>query len=76
MYMLKSFNMGMEGTGRTSVYDDRIFALASLLSSVLIYNLPFTDVNRVLETLTILPLNRPQNGIVLCLSFVVLKFCL
>ena len=33
---------GMEGTGRTSVYDDRIFALASLLSSVLIYNLPET----------------------------------
>jgi uncharacterized membrane protein YgcG len=33
---------GMEGTGRTSVYDDRIFALASLLSSVLVYNLPET----------------------------------
>ena len=33
---------GMEGTGRTNVYDDRIFALASMLSSVLIYNLPET----------------------------------
>jgi hypothetical protein len=33
---------GMEGTGRTSAYDDRIFALASMLSSVLIYNLPET----------------------------------
>lgn len=33
---------GMQGTGRTNVYDDRIFALASMLSSVLIYNLPET----------------------------------
>eukprot|EP01052_Picozoa_sp_SAG31_P031138 SAG31_NODE_3269_length_4478_cov_2.680521_3_plen_258_part_00 len=33
---------GMEGTGRTNVYDDRIFALAAMLSSVLIYNLPET----------------------------------
>ena len=33
---------GMQGTGRTNVYDDRIFALASMLSSVLLYNLPET----------------------------------
>lgn len=31
---------GFESTGKADVYDDRIFALATLVSSVLIYNLP------------------------------------
>ncbi|KAG5567521.1 hypothetical protein RHGRI_002907 [Rhododendron griersonianum] len=31
---------GFESVGKSSVYDDRIFALATVLSSVLIYNLP------------------------------------
>jgi hypothetical protein len=30
---------GFEGTGQASVYDDRIFAFATLVSSVLVYNL-------------------------------------
>ncbi|EFJ35720.1 hypothetical protein SELMODRAFT_438593 [Selaginella moellendorffii] len=33
---------GFESIGKSNVYDDRIFALAALLSSVLIYNLPET----------------------------------
>ena len=33
---------GFEGTGKTDAYDDRIFALATLVSSTLIYNLPET----------------------------------
>ncbi|KAA8543306.1 hypothetical protein F0562_021199 [Nyssa sinensis] len=31
---------GFESIGKSNVYDDRIFALATVLSSVLIYNLP------------------------------------
>ena len=31
---------GFESTGKTDVYDDRIFALSTLMSQVLIYNLP------------------------------------
>ncbi|KAF2325275.1 hypothetical protein GH714_026029 [Hevea brasiliensis] len=31
---------GFESVGKSNVYDDRIFALATVLSSVLIYNLP------------------------------------
>ncbi|KDD71642.1 hypothetical protein H632_c4639p0, partial [Helicosporidium sp. ATCC 50920] len=31
---------GFESTGKANVYDDRIFALSALMSSVLIYNLP------------------------------------
>ncbi len=31
---------GFESAGRSNAYDDRIFALSTLLSSVLIYNLP------------------------------------
>lgn len=31
---------GFESTGKADVYDDRIFALSALLSSVLVYNLP------------------------------------
>jgi hypothetical protein len=31
---------GFESTGKADAYDDRIFALSALLSSVLIYNLP------------------------------------
>ena len=33
---------GFESTGKSNAYDDRIFALAAILSSVLIYNLPET----------------------------------
>lgn len=33
---------GFESTGKADVYDDRIFALSTLISSVLIYNLPET----------------------------------
>eukprot|EP00897_Mesotaenium_endlicherianum_P008252 jgi/Mesen1/7455/ME000389S06798 len=33
---------GFESIGKSTVYDDRIFALAAILSSVLIYNLPET----------------------------------
>jgi hypothetical protein len=33
---------GIEGAGASAVYDDRVFSLAALLSSVLIYNLPET----------------------------------
>ncbi|KAJ0796698.1 putative guanylate-binding protein [Helianthus annuus] len=33
---------GFESIGKSNVYDDRIFALATVLSSVLIYNLPET----------------------------------
>ncbi|KAG2485718.1 hypothetical protein HYH03_015602 [Edaphochlamys debaryana] len=33
---------GFESTGKANTYDDRIFALSALLSSLLIYNLPET----------------------------------
>jgi hypothetical protein len=33
---------GFESTGRSNSYDDRIFAVATVLSSLLIYNLPET----------------------------------
>ncbi|MCD7472140.1 hypothetical protein HAX54_013135 [Datura stramonium] len=33
---------GFESIGKSNVYDDRIFALAAVMSSVLIYNLPET----------------------------------
>ncbi|KAF1898105.1 hypothetical protein Lal_00032869 [Lupinus albus] len=33
---------GFESIGKSNVYDDRIFALANVMSSVLIYNLPET----------------------------------
>ncbi|XP_016576815.2 guanylate-binding protein 5 isoform X1 [Capsicum annuum] len=33
---------GFESIGKSNVYDDRIFSLATILSSVLIYNLPET----------------------------------
>ncbi|KAG6506084.1 hypothetical protein ZIOFF_031399 [Zingiber officinale] len=33
---------GFESVGKSNVYDDRIFALATIISSVLIYNLPET----------------------------------
>ncbi|KAK6940756.1 Guanylate-binding protein, N-terminal [Dillenia turbinata] len=33
---------GFESVGKSNVYDDRIFALATVMSSVLIYNLPET----------------------------------
>ena len=42
---LSIFFMGTEGfdsTGKTDVYDDRIFAFSALVSSVLVYNLPET----------------------------------
>ncbi|XP_047954261.1 guanylate-binding protein 4-like isoform X3 [Salvia hispanica] len=42
---------GFESVGRSNVYDDRIFALATVMSSVLIYNLPETireaDISRL-----------------------------
>jgi hypothetical protein len=31
---------GFEGTGKGNAYDDRIFTLSALLSSLLVYNLP------------------------------------
>lgn len=33
---------GFESTGKADAYDDRIFALSTLISSVLVYNLPET----------------------------------
>ncbi|AQK73449.1 Guanylate-binding family protein [Zea mays] len=40
-----------ESVGKSNVYDDRIFALATVLSSVLVYNLPKTireaDISRL-----------------------------
>ena len=33
---------GFESTGKAAVYDDRIFALSTLFSSLLVYNLPET----------------------------------
>ena len=33
---------GFDSTGKTDVYDDRIFAFSALVSSVLVYNLPET----------------------------------
>ncbi|XP_006657504.1 guanylate-binding protein 4-like [Oryza brachyantha] len=42
---------GFESIGKSNVYDDRIFALATVLSSILIYNLPETireaDISRL-----------------------------
>lgn len=42
---------GFESIGKSNVYDDRIFALATIMSSVLIYNLPETireaDISRL-----------------------------
>ncbi|XP_052306669.1 uncharacterized protein LOC7480424 isoform X2 [Populus trichocarpa] len=42
---------GFESIGKSNVYDDRIFALATVLSSVIIYNLPETireaDISRL-----------------------------
>ncbi|GLJ33056.1 hypothetical protein SUGI_0665280 [Cryptomeria japonica] len=42
---------GFESVGKSNVYDDRIFALATVLSSILIYNLPETvreaDISRL-----------------------------
>ncbi|KAL3849916.1 hypothetical protein ACJIZ3_011798 [Penstemon smallii] len=42
---------GFESVGKSNVYDDRIFALANVMSSVLIYNLPETireaDISRL-----------------------------
>ncbi|XP_042387311.1 guanylate-binding protein 4-like [Zingiber officinale] len=42
---------GFESVGKSNVYDDRIFALATIISSVLIYNLPETireaDISRL-----------------------------
>ncbi|KAJ1288019.1 hypothetical protein BS78_02G056100 [Paspalum vaginatum] len=42
---------GFESVGKSNVYDDRIFALATVLSSVMIYNLPETireaDISRL-----------------------------
>lgn len=33
---------GFESTGKSDVYDDRIFALSAIISSLLVYNLPET----------------------------------
>ncbi|KAJ7972725.1 Guanylate-binding family protein [Quillaja saponaria] len=42
---------GFESIGKSNVYDDRIFALATVMSSVLVYNLPETireaDISRL-----------------------------
>ncbi|VAI38583.1 unnamed protein product [Triticum turgidum subsp. durum] len=42
---------GFESIGKSNVYDDRIFALAAVLSSLLVYNLPETireaDISRL-----------------------------
>lgn len=43
---------GFESTGKADAYDDRIFALSALLSSVLIYNLPETVRESDLEKLS------------------------
>ena len=36
------YTAGFEATGMSDAYDDRIFALSSIVASVLIYNLPET----------------------------------
>jgi hypothetical protein len=33
---------GFESTGKSDLYDDRIFALSTIISSLLVYNLPET----------------------------------
>lgn len=43
---------GFESTGQSDVYDDRIFALSALISSVLIYNLPETVKEADIEKLS------------------------
>lgn len=43
---------GFESTGKSDSYDDRIFALSTLMSSVLIYNLPETIRESDLEKLS------------------------
>lgn len=43
---------GFESTGKADVYDDRIFALSTLISQVLIYNLPETIRESDLEKLS------------------------
>lgn len=43
---------GFESTGKADAYDDRIFALSALLSSVLVYNLPETIRESDLEKLS------------------------
>ncbi|KAL3683680.1 hypothetical protein R1sor_001702 [Riccia sorocarpa] len=40
---------GFESVGKSTVYDDRIFALAAIMSSVLIYNLPETGRESALQ---------------------------
>lgn len=43
---------GFESTGKADAYDDRIFALSALLSSLLVYNLPETIRESDLEKLS------------------------
>ncbi|CAA3028341.1 guanylate-binding 4 [Olea europaea subsp. europaea] len=52
IFVFLSYSMhGFESIGKSNVYDDRIFALATVMSSVLIYNLPETireaDISRL-----------------------------
>ncbi|KAK4357444.1 hypothetical protein RND71_023054 [Anisodus tanguticus] len=42
---------GFESIGKSNVYDDRIFALAAVMSSVLIYNLPETGLTRTSDNI-------------------------
>jgi len=43
---------GFESTGKSDAYDDRIFALSAIISSVLIYNLPETVKEADIEKLS------------------------
>ena len=42
LQMLLFDTEGFEATGKADSYDDRIFALSTILSAVLVYNLPET----------------------------------
>lgn len=53
---------GFEGTGQASVYDDRIFAFATLVSSVLVYNLVRAPPRRYSSRAPSLPIPTGRGG--------------
>uniref|UniRef100_A0A6N2L351 GB1/RHD3-type G domain-containing protein n=1 Tax=Salix viminalis TaxID=40686 RepID=A0A6N2L351_SALVM len=58
---------GFESIGKSNVYDDRIFALATVLSSVLIYNLPETKLTYLVCHLLLSLLKNFMEGLQFCL---------